>query len=86
MNRTLTTQVFVLAIALGAVTAPAAAQGRDFENVEIETVRVAPGVYMLIGAGGNIGLSVGEDGVFMIDDQFAPLTDRQPIGNRHEAP
>ncbi len=74
MNRTLTT--FVLAIALGAVTVPVAAQGRDFENVEIETVRVAPGVYMLIGAGGNIGLSVGEDGVFMIDDQFAPLTDR----------
>ena len=76
MNRTLTTLLFVLAIALGAVTVPVAAQGRDFENVEIETVRVAPGVYMLIGAGGNIGLSVGEDGVFMIDDQFAPLTDR----------
>ena len=76
MNRTLTTLLFVLAIAVGAVTVPVAAQGRGFENVEIETVRVAPGVYMLIGAGGNIGLSVGEDGVFMIDDQFAPLTDR----------
>ena len=45
-----------------------------FANVEITTHEVAPGIYMLVGAGGNIGVSVGEDGVFMIDDQFAPLT------------
>ena len=48
----------------------------QMEDVEIQTVPVADGVYMLIGAGGNIGLSVGEDGAFIVDDQFAPLTDK----------
>ena len=38
--------------------------------------QVVPGIYMLVGKGGNIGVSAGADGVFMIDDQFAPLTDR----------
>lgn len=45
-----------------------------FDNVQIKTVQVSDHVYMLEGAGGNIGVSVGEDGVFVIDDQFAPLT------------
>jgi len=49
---------------------------RDFSGVEIKTSEVAPGVYMLQGAGGNIGLSVGEDGAFVIDDQFAPLSEK----------
>jgi len=55
--------------------APVTAQ-RDFSNVQIRTVPVSDGVYMLMGAGGNIGLSVGEDGPFVIDDQFAPLTEK----------
>ena len=55
--------------------APAAAQ-RDWSNVEIRVEQVAPGVAVLFGAGGNIGLSHGEDGNVLIDDQFAPLTDR----------
>ncbi|MCZ6497198.1 MAG: MBL fold metallo-hydrolase [Gammaproteobacteria bacterium] len=42
----------------------------------METVPVADGVYMLVGAGGNIGLSVGDDGAFVIDDQFAPLSEK----------
>ena len=49
---------------------------RDFSKVVIETVKVTDSVYMLEGTGGNIGLSVGDDGVIVIDDQFAPLTDR----------
>ena len=53
-----------------------AAQEDRFAGVEIETEQVAPGIYMLVGAGGNIGVSTGADGVFMIDDQFAPLTGR----------
>ncbi|OWV34571.1 hypothetical protein B5C34_01180 [Pacificimonas flava] len=57
------------------IAAPAAAQ-RDFSSVEIEAEEVANGVYVLYGAGGNIGLSFGEDAVFLVDDQFAPLTDR----------
>ncbi len=52
----------------------ATAVARPAQNVEIRRTRVADGVYMLEGQGGNIGLSVGDDGVFMIDDQYAPLT------------
>ncbi len=55
--------------------APVSAQ-RDFSNVQIRTFPVVDGVYMLMGSGGNIGLSVGEDGPFVVDDQFAPLTER----------
>ncbi len=51
-------------------------QEDEFANVKITTHPVAPGIYMLEGYGGNIGVSVGEDGVFMIDDQFAPLTEK----------
>ena len=49
---------------------------QDFSNVEIQTDDLGNGIYMLTGEGGNIGLSVGDDGVFMIDDQFAPLSDK----------
>lgn len=52
------------------------AHAQDLENVEIETVPVTEGIYMLVGEGGNIGVSVGEDGAFLIDDQFAPLTEK----------
>lgn len=56
-----------------ACAAPAVAQ-RDMSKVEIKVERLAPGVAVLFGAGGNIGLSHGEDGNVLIDDQFAPLT------------
>jgi glyoxylase-like metal-dependent hydrolase (beta-lactamase superfamily II) len=46
---------------------------RDFSKVEIKATKVAGSVYMLTGAGGNIGVSVGEDGIVVIDDQYAPL-------------
>lgn len=46
------------------------------DEVEIETVRVTEQIAMLTGKGGNIGLFTGEDGTFLIDDQFAPLTDK----------
>ncbi|WP_299122176.1 MBL fold metallo-hydrolase [uncultured Winogradskyella sp.] len=51
------------------------AQGR-FDNVEIKTTQLSDHTYMLEGAGGNIGVSVGDDGVFLIDDQFAPLSEK----------
>lgn len=47
---------------------------QDYSKVEIKTLPVGSSVSMLMGAGGNIGISAGKDGVFMIDDQFAPLT------------
>jgi glyoxylase-like metal-dependent hydrolase (beta-lactamase superfamily II) len=50
------------------------ALGQNYDKVEIITEKLAEGVYMLTGSGGNIGLGVGDDAVFVIDDQFAPLT------------
>ena len=63
-----------LLVAVLGVAGPVAAQ--DFDAVEIQTLPVADGIYMLKGGGGNIGVSVGEDGILLIDDQFAPLTDK----------
>src|SRR5437763_14303191 len=51
----------------------ATAQQTDFSKVEIKVEKVADSVYMLQGAGGNIGASIGEGGVVIIDDEFAPL-------------
>lgn len=64
------------AVALAAMTTSAAQAQRDFSAVEIETTEVADGIYMLTGAGGNMGLLVGDDGAILIDDQFAPLTEK----------
>jgi cyclase len=56
-----------------ALATPAFAQ-QDFSKVEIKAEQLAPGVAVLFGAGGNIGVSYGPDGTVLIDDQFAPLT------------
>ena len=61
---------------LGLLLAPGALAQQDFSDVEIIPHHVSGSYYYLEGRGGNIGLSVGEDGVVMIDDQFAPLTDK----------
>lgn len=67
----------VLPAALLAAVAAYAQRGDvDWDAVEIDTHHVRGTVHYVSGRGGNIGLSVGEDGVLMIDDQFAPLTDR----------
>jgi len=52
------------------------AQNNDFSKVQIKVTKVAGNVYMLEGAGGNIGASVGDDGIVVVDDQYAPLADR----------
>lgn len=49
------------------------AQG-NMDDVQIRTKHVAGNVYMLTGRGGNIGVSAGEDGLMMVDDQYAPLS------------
>lgn len=61
-----------LTLALAALLA-FPASGQDFSQVEVKAVKIAGTVYMLTGAGGNIGLSVGEDGIVVVDDQYAPL-------------
>ena len=63
---------FVLSILL---VSTAVAQ-QDFSKVEIKATQVSGNVYMLEGSGGNIGVSVGADGILIVDDQFAPLADK----------
>jgi glyoxylase-like metal-dependent hydrolase (beta-lactamase superfamily II) len=59
-----------------APAAPAAPPPVDYSKVEIKPHAVAGNVHYLEGQGGNVGVLVGDDGVLMIDDQFAPLTDK----------
>lgn len=54
----------------------AATYAQDFSKVEITATKVAGNIYMLQGSGGNIGVSVGPDGILIVDDQFAPLADK----------
>lgn len=61
------------AVLLAAVSATAQAQV-NFDTIQVRTQQLANGVYMLVGTGGNIGLAVGDEAVFVVDDQYAPLT------------
>ena len=67
--------LFAAIFAICALAAVSHAQ-QDFSKVEIKVTKVAGNVYMLEGAGGNIGVSVGADGILIVDDEFAPLADK----------
>lgn len=67
MRRTYLSLLLILCIA------PIALAQRDFSKVEVKAAKIAGSVYMITGAGGNIGVSIGDDGIVMIDDQYAPL-------------
>ena len=67
-SRTQCAAVFALALVWGA---PGLAQ--DFEKAVVKTEMIAPNLYVLYGTGGNIGVSVGDDVVFVIDDQYAQM-------------
>lgn len=54
----------------------AQAQDQDFSKVQIKVTKVSGNIYMLEGSGGNIAASVGQDGIVIVDDQFAPLADK----------
>jgi cyclase len=71
------TGIMGILVATCALTATlAAADDQDFSKVQIKVTKVAGSVYMLEGAGGNIGASVGDDGIVIVDDQYAPLADK----------
>lgn len=63
-------------LALSACSESNAQEADRFAAVEIKAVPLADGVAVLFGAGGNIGVSYGPDGTVLIDDQFAPLTEK----------
>lgn len=65
--------IFGILFLLGAVWAT---QQQDFSKVEMKATNVRGNIYMLEGSGGNIGVCVGEDGILIVDSQFAPLADK----------
>ena len=62
-----------LAAAMLCLAATTAVSAQDFSKVEIKAEKLNDTTWMLVGSGGNMGLSVGEDAVFLVDDQYAPL-------------
>jgi cyclase len=87
MKRARRSALTVLAAAALSVTAWAQGQGTDYGKIEILTERIAPNLYLLSGsagvdpghqdaAGGRIGVLAGPDGIFMVDAQYAQLTDK----------
>jgi glyoxylase-like metal-dependent hydrolase (beta-lactamase superfamily II) len=67
-------EIYAFTVILAA--ALAFAQDEDFSKVQIKVTKIAGTVYLLEGAGGNIGASVGDDGIVIVDDQYAPLADK----------
>jgi glyoxylase-like metal-dependent hydrolase (beta-lactamase superfamily II) len=65
----------LLSILVLSATSRVAAQ-RDFSQVEVKASHVKGNLYMLNGTGGNVGVSVGDDGILIVDDKFAPLADK----------
>ena len=66
----------ILLGAFGLMISLSASAFQEMKDVQIEVVLVSENIYMLMGGGGNIGVSVGEDGVFMIDDKYAPMSSK----------
>lgn len=69
-------RLFVVVFALACYAMATVAQDQDFSKVQIKVTKVSGNIYMLEGAGGNIAASVGEDGIVIVDDEFAPLADK----------
>jgi cyclase len=66
----------LMAAALLCARLAAAQQQQDWSKVQIKVTKVSGNIYMLEGQGGNIAASVGEDGIVIVDDQFAPLAEK----------
>lgn len=81
LNRVTLTAMITLAVGLGVAGQATAEEGKKETlkkqpEITIKAQKLSDNIYVLFGQGGNIGLSVGEDGTYIIDDQFAPLTDK----------
>jgi cyclase len=75
MNKQAFAVLLCVAVGGGALGSVASAQ-QNFDNVAIQTLHVRDDIYMLVGAGGNITVQIGNDGVFIVDTQFAPLSEK----------
>jgi cyclase len=92
-----TSQFLLVVLVTVVLSANAWAQGPDYSKIDITADRIAPNLYMLSGsagldpghqdaAGGRIGVLVGPDGIFMVDAQYAPLTDKVLAAIRQISP
>jgi glyoxylase-like metal-dependent hydrolase (beta-lactamase superfamily II) len=75
-SKRLLTSAIIAGLAIVLVAALPIHAQQEMQDVQINTIPVSDGVYMLMGRGGNMGLSIGDDGAFLIDDQYAPLTEK----------
>ena len=73
----LRTWIFAILLGIGLFLGTVSARAQRIpSDVTIQTIPLHDGIYMLVGEGGNLAVSAGDDGVFMVDDQFAPLSDK----------
>ena len=90
-------RLFLLALVAVVLSASSWAQGRDYSKIEITAEKITPNLYMLSGsagadpshqdaAGGRIGVLAGPDGIFMVDAQYEPLTDKVLAAIRQISP
>jgi len=88
MLRLVTSLLLAASAASVPLLRPAAPPRQDLGDVRIEAVELRGGVHALFGAGGNVGLFVGDDGAFLVDDQFAPLSEKllAAVAERTDAP
>ncbi len=75
-SKRLLTSAIIAGLAIVLVAALPIHAQQEMQDVQINTVPVSDGIYMLMGRGGNMGLSIGDDGAFLVDDQYAPLTEK----------
>ncbi|HSG66773.1 MAG TPA: MBL fold metallo-hydrolase [Gammaproteobacteria bacterium] len=68
--------VFLAALTASALPAALAQQNRDWGAIQVSPHQLTDKLYYLEGSGGHIGLLIGDDGIIMIDDQFAPLSEK----------
>lgn len=76
MNNVLSRSAMLLSTVLTMSFASSTLAQDRFANVEVKATAIKGAVHMITGMGGNIGVSAGEDGVLIIDDQFAPLAEK----------
>jgi glyoxylase-like metal-dependent hydrolase (beta-lactamase superfamily II) len=87
MNRRSLVHLLGTALLTAIFSAPALAQGQqDFSQVKIVTTQVGPNLYALDGQGGRMGVLVGSDGIFIVDSQFAPLSEKLIAAIRQISP
>src|SRR5215470_7485787 len=76
MKRHTNAALVALVLAITAAIANAQPQQPNFDAVEIRSLKVRDNLYMLVGAGGNITMQIGQDGILLVDTQYAPLSNK----------